>query len=222
MKKIILGLAALSLTLSVMAQEAKEKKSWSERREMRGGNNDRRLEMMEKLNLSEDQKAKMKAINVETKNEMDALKFQKFSENVMNEKRMAIVKSRKEKISAILTNEQKKLWNEMKPASGERKEMAVGMIRGDKNEGRTERMEQMVKDLKLSAEQTEKYKILQSSFKGKLQDLKGNTTLTQEQKKEEMKEVVKMHKKSVEELLTPEQCKEMKGKMKQHQHEGEE
>ena len=135
---------------------------------------------------------------------------------------MAILRSRKEKISAILTDEQKKLWAEMKPFSGERKEMAVGMIRGDKKEGRTERMELMLKDLNLSAEQTAKFKILQSSFKAKLQDLKGNTTLTQEQKKEEMKEVVKTHKKSVEEILTPEQCKEMKGQMKQYQHKGRE
>ena len=220
MKKIILGLTALTLTLSAMAQEeAKEKKSWGggERKEMRGGDHGKMQEMMEKLNLSEDQKAKMKAINDEFKNEMDALKSQKFSEDVMKEKRMAIMKSRKEKIAAILTPEQKKQWEDMKPGKGNKDHE-----RGDKRESREEKFEAMAKELNLTADQSAKFKVLQSSLRTKIKDIRSSTSLSEEQKKSEMKEVYKNHKKSVEEILTPEQRKQMKDKFKQHKKEGEE
>ncbi len=220
MKKIILGLTALTLTLSVMAQEeAKEKRSWGggQRKEMRGGDRGKMQEMMEKLNLSEDQKAKMKAINDEFKNEMDALKSQKFSEDVMKEKRMAIMKSRKEKIAAILTPEQKKQWEDMKPGKGDRDH-----DRGDKRESREEKFEAMAKELNLTADQSAKFKVLQSSLRTKIKDIRSSTSLSEEQKKSEMKEVYKNHKKSVEEILTPEQRKQMKDKFKQHKKEGEE
>ena len=220
MKKIILGLTALTLTLSVMAQEeGKEKKSWGggDRKEMRGGDHGKMQEMMEKLNLSEDQKAKMKAINDEFKNEMDALKSQKFSEDVMKEKRMAIMKSRKEKIAAILTPEQKKQWEDMKPGKGNKDHE-----RGDKRESREEKFEAMGKELNLTADQSAKFKVLQSSLRTKIKDIRSSTSLSEEQKKSEMKEVYKNHKKSVEEILTPEQRKQMKDKFKQHKKEGEE
>ncbi len=220
MKKIILGLTALTLTLSAMAQEeAKEKKSWGggDRKEMRGGDHSKMQEMMEKLNLSEDQKAKMKAINEEFKNEMDALKSQKFSEDVMKEKRMAIMKSRKEKIAAILTPEQKKQWEDMKPGKGNKDHE-----RGDKRESREEKFEAMAKELNLTADQSAKFKVLQSSLRTKIKDIRSSTSLSEEQKKSEMKEVYKNHKKSVEEILTPEQRKQMKDKFKQHKKEGEE
>ncbi len=220
MKKIILGLTALTLTLSVMAQEeSKEKKSWGggDRKEMRGGDHGKMQEMMEKLNLSEDQKAKMKAINEEFKNEMDALKSQKFSEDVMKEKRMAIMKSRKEKIAAILTPEQKKQWEDMKPGKGDKDHQ-----KGDKRESREEKFEAMAKELNLTADQSAKFKVLQSSLRTKIKDIRSSTSLTEEQKKSEMKEVFKNHKKSVEEILTPEQRKQMKDKYKQHKKEGEE
>lgn len=220
MKKIILGLTALTLTLSAMAQEeAKEKKSWGggDRKEMRGGDHGKMQEMMEKLNLSEDQKAKMKAINDEFKNEMDALKSQKFSEDVMKEKRMAIMKSRKEKIAAILTPEQKKQWEDMKPGKGNKDHE-----RGDKRESREEKFEAMAKELNLTADQSAKFKVLQSSLRTKIKDIRSSTSLSEEQKKSEMKEVYKNHKKSVEEILTPEQRKQMKDKFKQHKKEGEE
>ncbi len=220
MKKIILGLTALTLTLSVMAQEeSKEKKSWGggDRKEMRGGDHGKMQEMMEKLNLSEDQKAKMKAINEEFKNEMEALKSQKFSEEVMKEKRMAIMKSRKEKIAAILTPEQKKQWENMKPGKGDKDH-----DRGDKRESREEKFEAMAKELNLTADQSAKFKVLQSSLRTKIKDIRSSTSLSEEQKKSEMKEVYKNHKKSVEEILTPEQRKQMKDKHKQHKKEGEE
>ena len=226
MKKIILGLTVLTLTLSAMAQdESKDKKSWGrERKEMRGGDHGNMMDMMEKLNLTEDQKAKMKVINEDTKKEREALKSQKFSEEVMKEKRIAIMNKRKEKIAAILTPEQKKKWEEMKQNKGEmdHDKGDKDHNQGDKKESRDERFGAMVKELNLTADQSAKFKELQSSLRTKIKDIKSNTTLTEEQKKSEMKDVFKNHKKSVEEILTPEQRKQMKVNFKQHKHEGEE
>ena len=201
MKKIVLGLTALVITFSAMAQketQQKESANQNERPEWRDGEHGKMKETMEKLNLTADQKVKLRAINEDFKKQMQELKSQNLSEVDMKEKRKSLMMARKEKVSAILTDEQRKQWEAMKPAAGERKEMHVGM--GDKKEGRTERLEQMVKELNLNAEQASKFNTLQTSFKAKLKDLKGNTTLTEEQKKAEMKDVFKTYKKSVEEI----------------------
>jgi Spy/CpxP family protein refolding chaperone len=94
--------------------------------------------------------------------------------------------------------------------------------KGDNKENRAEKFEAMAKELNLTADQSAKFKTLQTSLRAKIKDIKSNTTLTEEQTKSEMKEVFKTHKKSVDEILTTEQRKQMKDKFKKHKHEGEE
>lgn len=211
MKKIILGLTTLLLTVSAMAQkeEKNEKREWkSERREMQNGNSEKRKDNLEKLNLSEDQKQRMKAINEEFKKEMEELKAQKFSEEVMREKRKAIINSRREKISSILTPEQRKQWEEM---MDDRKDK----VKADIKDKRSENLETIIKSLNLTADQNAKFESMQAAFKTKWREIKSNTSLTEEQRKSELKELFKNHRKSIESILTEEQKKLWKEKIKE-------
>ena len=75
-------------------------------------------EMMEKLNLTADQKEKMKSINQEFKKQMDEFKEQQMTDDDRRGKRMELMMARKEKISAVLTADQRKQWEEMKEQRG--------------------------------------------------------------------------------------------------------
>ena len=125
MKKLVTGLFAIAITCTAMAQ-TKEKKAEPVKgqTEMQPGGNkggerrDRMEEMMEKLNLTADQKEKMKSINQDFKKQMDEFKEQQMTDDDRRGKRMELMMARKEKISAVLTADQRKQWEEMKEQRG--------------------------------------------------------------------------------------------------------
>lgn len=66
-------------------------------------------------------------------------------------------------------------------------------------------MGRMMKDLNLTAEQQAKIKTIQDAQKAKVQPIRENASLTPEQKKEQMRPIVKDTMKQILEILTPEQ-----------------
>lgn len=204
MKKIALGMMAVALTFSAMAQtngkgsdeKDREQKEFKHDR-FKGGEN------FDKLNLTDAQKAQIKTINESFRQQMKDLHKQgNITVDEQKQKREALVKEHREKIAAILTPEQKQ------QAETFRKDFKGGR---DKREGR---FEDMTKDLNLTPEQSAKMASINSTFKTNLQNLRQNTSLSQDQKREQMKSLMKQHRSDMETLLTNDQKEQMKSRLK--------
>jgi Spy/CpxP family protein refolding chaperone len=109
MKKIITGLFAIAaFTFSAYAQENNADGVKKERHGYQKGHNGRGMKGMDELNLTDAQKQQMKSINEDFKNKMQALnKNDNIMVKDMKAQRKALMQERKDKISAILTPEQK-------------------------------------------------------------------------------------------------------------------
>ena len=112
MKKIIVSALAIIIGFgSVIAQEKNQDKS-----EMHKGLHKKDFSKMgEKLNLSQEQKDQIKAINEEFRNQMQDLKK---NENItvkeQKERREELAKNHRERFQSILTQEQKDQFEKMK------------------------------------------------------------------------------------------------------------
>ena len=105
MKRFIAGVCAVALIATVaQAQEIPDRKRGREdmiTREHRG-------EGLDQLNLSEEQKEKVKSLREETRKQMEELKKDdNMTVKDWREKREAIRKDQREKMQSILTNDQK-------------------------------------------------------------------------------------------------------------------
>jgi Spy/CpxP family protein refolding chaperone len=112
MKKIIAGLfaiAAFAFSASAQDQTNTDQKKWDgEQHGMHRDHDGRGKEMMQKLNLTDAQKQQMKSINEEFKTKMQALRQNDQSVSAdARSQRKALMEERRNRISAILTPEQK-------------------------------------------------------------------------------------------------------------------
>ncbi len=108
MKKIITGLFAFAVfTFSTSAQTQNNAEGYKkESRGYKKGHD--RMNGMEKLNLSDAQKQQIKSINEDFKSKMQALdKNDNIMVKDMKAEKKALMQERKDKISAVLTPEQK-------------------------------------------------------------------------------------------------------------------
>jgi Spy/CpxP family protein refolding chaperone len=203
MKKVIISALAIVLTYgSVMAQE-KTQEHKKHHKEQYG-------KMAEKLNLSQQQKDQMKTLNDEFRKQMEELKK---NDNItvkeQRTRREELAKNHRERIQSILTQEQKDQFEKMKK---EHHDGAKGKTAKTKRSGKNYgegRMEKMNERLNLSTEQSEKLKTLHSGMSEKIKNIRSNESLTQEQKKEQVKELMKKQKEEMKSILTEEQLKKM-------------
>src|SRR4051794_28602659 len=164
----------------------------------------------EKLHLTDDQKAQIKTLNQSFRAQMQDLdKGATNSDDQLKEKRRALIKEHREKVEAILTPEQRKQAEEMKH---ELEPEGKGEMLGH-------RFEEMTKDLNLTPEQAAKMKDLNSAFRNNIMSLHQNTSLSHEEKKDQMKTLMKKHKADMESLLTDEQKQQLKNSRKNRQKE---
>lgn len=112
MKKILVFTIAALFTVSGMAQEKKKGRSAEQRAEKITN------KMKEKLNLTDEQVVKIKAINLEAAQQKDTLKAEVKAER--KEKVKAIETERDAKIKAVLTEEQKAEYEKMKEKGKEK------------------------------------------------------------------------------------------------------
>ena len=204
MKKIILSALILSLAFAVQAQEGKTDRHGKGRHH---GN------VMEKLNLTEDQKAKMKAENEAFHKQMKEIKS---NETVtvadMKSKTEAARKAHKAKVQSILTTEQKAQLEKMKSEFKGKRE--AGM------KGRHDRMGdrsgKMAEKLNLTADQKAKMEKNREELKVKMKAIRDNSALDESAKKEKMKELMKERKESMKSILTEEQLKQLEENKKHH------
>jgi Spy/CpxP family protein refolding chaperone len=208
MKRILT--TALAIVLFVGASQAQDKS-----RHERG-----RDKFATELNLTADQKAKLQTIREAQKKEMEALKQ---NGSVTPEQRKAIHEKYKTQTEAIYTPAQKeqlaKKREEWKAKGGERK--AFGKRGGDAAKRGNANFGQQAaffkKELNLSADQETKLKGIFQEFQSKSKDLKSNTGLSKEQKREQMQSLAKQYMNQGKTVLNADQLKkleEMKGKRK--------
>ncbi|KAB2918291.1 MAG: hypothetical protein F9K23_03865 [Bacteroidetes bacterium] len=112
MKKILVFTIAALFAVSGMAQEKKKGRSAEQRAEKITN------KMKEKLNLTDEQVVKIKAINLEAAQQKDTLKAEAKAER--KEKVKAIETDRDTKIKAVLTEEQKAEYEKMKEKGKEK------------------------------------------------------------------------------------------------------
>ena len=200
MKKIALTIMAFVVAFSSIAQ-TNDTNPFKQKELHHGKKHFKDNEKLDKLNLKDDQKARIKTLNESYRQQMQNLnKNKSISAAGQKEKRKALAKEHREKIASILTPEQTEQAKNMRHDSPEK----------HKGEMHTERFDQMTKDLNLTTEQSAKMKDLNSAFIAKLQSLRQNTAISDQEKKEQMKNLMKKHKADMEALLTNEQKEQLK------------
>jgi Spy/CpxP family protein refolding chaperone len=204
MKKILLSMLAATLVVAVsQAQEIPDREAPAH--EMKQKHH--RGEEFKDLNLSEEQKAKLKALREESRKEREAL--QKNDNITVKEWRAKMEEQRKaqrEKFQSILSEEQKV---QLQKSKEERKARF--------QERAKERMEKMKAELKLTDEQSGKLKASREAMSEKIKSLREDQSLTDESRKEQVKELMKKQKEEMKSILTEEQLKKLEEK-KRHRH----
>jgi len=205
MKKLIVSLMiAAFAAITVQAQEIPDRKRGESKRvEKERMFNKKELAT---LNLTEEQKGKMKSINQDLRKQMEDLNKQdNITVKESREKREALRKDHQAKFQSILTQEQKVQMEKDKEA---RKAKAKEF--GEKRAAR------MKEELKLTEEQSAKMAESRKQVGEKMKAIRENGSLTSEQKREQSKELMKKQKENMKSILTEEQLQKMKENRKHH------
>jgi Spy/CpxP family protein refolding chaperone len=193
MKKIIVCTIVLAVAIqSTRAQEMPERKREKiETRHHKDG--------FHRLNLTEDQKAKFKSLNEDHRKQMQDLK--KNDGITVKEWRTRMENLRKDhrdKMSSLLTEEQKNLLNKSRQARDKK--------RGDRREAGIDRMKSR---LNLTDDQTTRLKESRSQMADKMKSIRENQSLTDDQKKEQVQELRKKQQETLKTILTEDQLKRL-------------
>lgn len=155
---------------------------------------------LQKLNLTEDQKTKLKTQKQNMRSQMEELKK---NENItvgeQRAKMEAIRKDNKTKMANIFTTDQKAQLEAMKKEKMQQhKEMAK------------KRSEKMQSTLNLTEAQKAQLDKKRADMQQKIKAIKEDKNLTEQQKKEKFMELKKSQKGSLKSVLTEDQLKKMK------------
>jgi Spy/CpxP family protein refolding chaperone len=207
MKKIILSAMVFSLAFAVKAQEIPDRKTdrpgMMERKKHHQG-----MGMdLKALNLTEDQKAKFKTQNENFRKQMEDLKKNDdITVRDWKAKAETIRKARKESMQSILTSDQKAQIQKMKEQGKARQE--------DMKKRMADRMKT---ELNLTADQSSKLEANHKAIGEEMKKIRENSSLTDEQKRDQMKSLHQKQKENLKSILTPEQMEKMKEKRKNHE-----
>jgi Spy/CpxP family protein refolding chaperone len=239
MKRILTSaLALLLLAGAVQAQDNTDKKKEKHDKHQKMAQHQ---DGMKALNLSADQQAKIKAIHEQEKAEAEAIKNSKLTVAEHQAKLKALHEKYQAQVKAVLTAEQAQKMEAMHQKRGERGAMQNRKIEGKdrrvnqdikKAEGRDtirahSRMDKNMKDrgdrnpkeiadeLGLSADQKAKAKDIRQNYKAKLDLVKNDNSLSQDQKKAKFQELMKAQQEEMKSILTKEQVEKMNSMRKQ-------
>ncbi len=214
MKKLLILVAALFLiTGFAMAQQADSSQHHSFTGRGFGGkrmamNHRRAFNMASKLQLTDAQKQQMKTVNDDYHKQLTALQANdKLSLGDYKTQLAALRKSRKDQVSNILTDDQKKMVADRK------QNMQINMQA--RSAGNLERMKLK---LGLSDDQVAKIKTQREQLHSQVKELRENTSLLPEQKRDQMKTLFAQQKDELKSVLTPEQLSKLESMKKQHMH----
>lgn len=222
MKKIIAGLFAIAaFTFSAGAQtnDNDGQGGWNKDRQ---GNHQGHGDMgmrgqFEKLNLTDAQKQQMKSINEDFRTKMQALnKNGNITVNDSRAQREALMQERTNKISAILTPEQRTQFSQMiaqrgqdgnrEGRWGQRDGERAGQFGGDRMGQRGgDRIEEMKTTLGLTDDQVAKIKAGGESFRQRAEVIHNNQSLSEDQRKQQMESLRKDREANLKSFLTADQ-----------------
>lgn len=202
MKRIIVtALAVVLFTGASQAQKADRTHS------KHGGH------IARELNLTDEQKAKVKTLREAQKKEMQQLKANdKITVAEWKAQRKALHEKHKSQFESVLTPAQKEEWNSRKTGKNDRGERKGAGNRGKGFEAGREFGQQAAfwkKELNLSADQETKLKGFLQAFKTKASDVRANNNLTQEQKKAQLKDLAQQYMNQGKAVLNAEQLKKL-------------
>lgn len=167
-----------------------------------GRRDDRHIGLKE-LNLTENQQIKVRSLNEEFKNKMDALRADEaLSKEAKREKMKELSASKRTQFEAILTTEQKAKMEQMQT---KRKDAPR---KGRRN--MAERPDRMEKNLNLTDSQKTQMRSLNDTFRKQMQELRADNSLDKNTRNTKRKELAASHKEQVRSILTPEQQAKMR------------
>ena len=195
MKKIILSVLVVSMVIAVQAQEITERKTDNPMMHERAKGQHNKVLNMQQLNLAPQQKIQIKQLRENFHTQMEELmKNDGITVKESRERMESLRKENKEKTQRIPTAEQKAKLQQMKV---EGKAQHMEMARG--------RAENMKTRLGLSDEQSSKMEKNHAEMPKKIKALRENKSLIDENKKEQMKEMMKGQREQMKSILTEEQ-----------------
>jgi Spy/CpxP family protein refolding chaperone len=207
MKKIITSALVLALTIGAAhAQTTSPEKEKAHKKE-------HKMHKKDGLNLTEDQKAKMKSLHEEQKKEMQALKENK---SATKEQRKELHKKYREQMQSILTPAQKEQMAKMKEerkASAQKGDFKRGKVFGKK--GDFKRGGDFQKELGLTQDQKDKMAKIRTDFRSQFESLRNDNNLSKEQKKTKMRDLMKAQQEQMKTVLTKEQIEKMQSLRKE-------
>ncbi len=199
MKKLATGIFALMVALTSMAQTTDNNTMKHDQRTGKHMKQD-----FSQLNLSADQQTQMKSISESYRQQFKDLKADKSSDQKV--KLQALKQERRQKMMAVLTPDQQKKAADVRSQQ-----------KGDKKFGKHNgHMADLTQNLNLSTDQSAKVAQLNTTFKSNIASIKSNTSLSEADKKEQMKTAAKKHKADIKSLLTAEQKAQLKANRKKH------
>lgn len=197
MKKLFfLAATIVFFAISSQAQESQNDSTRHTRKHLQMPDKGR----LARLNLTDEQKQKTKEINEDYRKQFSELR----SNNNMTlgdykAKTEALKKEQKQKLQDILSPEQKE------QLAGQRKNRAQ-----KSNKIACKRFDKMKQDLALTSEQSDKLKQNREDFQNRVKAVRQDQSLTESQKKEQVKELAKQQRENMKTILTPEQLEKMK------------
>ncbi|MFT3979954.1 MAG: hypothetical protein QM687_05750 [Ferruginibacter sp.] len=216
MKKLIaltMILAAFGVTASAQVERKIDTSKRARMMDKHRGGMDK--EMLKGVNLTDAQKEQLKKDRQSAKSQMDAIRNDaSLSDAQKQEKIKALKEQQKQNMQALLTPEQKKQIQDNRAAAGtkgDRKDKAKDMMHDRKD---------MYKELNLTEDQKSKMKTQQAETRSKIEAVRNNTSLTEDQKKAQVKEIMKSAQASQKDILTAEQQAKMKELRKDKKHDG--
>ena len=169
----------------------------------KGSHAGKRGEMMKELNLTTDQKTKLKSIHEAERAEMKALKSDGKTDEDKTA-RKAVHEKYRTQIEAVLTPGQTAKLKEEKTQARVEHE-------GDANDAHG-KMAGAAKELDLTADQKTKVQSINSEFKTKMQALRNNTAVSGADRKAQVKQLAEEHHRQLQAVLTPEQMAKLNEK----------
>ncbi len=180
----------------------------------------------DKLNLSADQQARMKAVKDNFKKQSEELKKQdNLTVAEMKKRREALHKDHKAQIEAILTADQKAQIAKMRSEGKQGNKMGNREFKGNRDtltrigkpmqDRGANKAAEFGKELNLTSDQQAKMKEIRKDYKSRIESVRNDNALSQEQKKEKTKELMKQQQEQVKMILTKDQIEKMQSLRKE-------
>jgi Spy/CpxP family protein refolding chaperone len=176
----------------------------------------------DKLNLSADQKAQLKTLHEEQRKQMEELRNNsQLTAEQKQARRKELHDQFRTKSEAILTPAQRAEASKMREDWKAADKSLNGKFKGARaGKDPLNRSKNMQQELNLTADQQKKVADLRSEFRPKLEALRNDQSLSNEQKRAKMRELMNQQQQQMKSILTPEQAQKMESFKPQRPNKG--